>query len=1016
MTIRLLTAKTIAGHRYGAGTVLDLKNNVEEATLVDAAEATWFPGEEEGVLSRAANLADLPDKAVARDNLGLGSLATQGPDGAILDGAGARLELGSIQTPNSPYFDFRSSGLNIDYDARIQASGGSATSGNGSLLYVARAGHRFIGNAIPSANGGSALGADDMRWSTLNTHTIPGGTGTLALTTYTTPGGLQRLTSDKLAEVVSVKDFGAKGDGVTDDTAAIQTAINALPVGGNLFIPRGTYLLTSTLTLTKPATLCGIGVAGSILKFSGCDGIRITHDNNLLTQFVVAGLSVTTTDMGLYTGIEYTGVNMTAYRVPTFILRDVNVTGSSVDGGASAPEWLICVKLDNADNAQISGVGLKGRERSYLDGFPRETYGFHIANTTTFKINDCKVFRVKTGLYLTGQSEGMVLSDSEIVAVYSGVLMTGLVAPSNNHHFDNVHLAARKVAVRIDRDVGLLRTIAHLFTNMFILKRDDGNNGGEDGYKAFDLAVDRSQFANINIQSNYPFKDYYATGDRAFSFREGSQNNVLTGIVTYQPGAGVEFLDTCVDNVVRGLIVQNPTAFTMPPLVTTSARNFVETINDRGTPGSGDYVQTGTAFDFKTQGGLAFRVTNGASVTDTWLDVYGDTEAKGEVALRANSVNAPLVNMVLHSKGSGSAVVPVATNSRDLGTDALRWRSLNTHTIPPGTGTLALKGEVDAVAADAATRMKKDSALADLSGSNIFSYVNGSDSISLSPARLSGVSSNFSFELGSLTASNTPYLDFHSSGNNIDYDARILASGGSASSGQGTITFTAANCDFSGIVRPNVNNALALGSDTLRWATLNTHAIPPGTGTLALRTDAPPDGSVTTAKLANSALSADAAGRAKMAAGFLTQEHMGADVAGNGPAFYAYNWAPQPLTSAATTRVAITTEVLDTGGAFSDGAFTPAVAGFYQINVRVHLVGGSMTKGFVDIYKNGEMAMRGVEYNIAAGAGAHNMGLIASHALYLNGTTDTVEVYVHAVGTSPACTAVGISGFLGRAA
>ena len=74
-----------------------------------------------------------------------------------------------------------------------------------------------------------------------------------------------RLTSDKLdgelvfstrAETcaVSVLDFGAKGDGVSEDTVAIQTAINCLPRGGRLVFPKGRYL-TAPLCLKSHITL-----------------------------------------------------------------------------------------------------------------------------------------------------------------------------------------------------------------------------------------------------------------------------------------------------------------------------------------------------------------------------------------------------------------------------------------------------------------------------------------------------------------------------------------------------------------------------------------------------------------------------------------------------------------------------------------------------------------------------------------------------------------------------------------
>ena len=59
---------------------------------------------------------------------------------------------------------------------------------------------------------------------------------------------------------VNVLDFGAVGDGDKDDTLAIQAAIDSLGnSGGTVLIPVGTYLISSTLNLTKKTTLTGEG-------------------------------------------------------------------------------------------------------------------------------------------------------------------------------------------------------------------------------------------------------------------------------------------------------------------------------------------------------------------------------------------------------------------------------------------------------------------------------------------------------------------------------------------------------------------------------------------------------------------------------------------------------------------------------------------------------------------------------------------------------------------------------------
>ena len=75
------------------------------------------------------------------------------------------------------------------------------------------------------------------------------------------PGGIGAVTTNvqtKLREWVSVKDFGAVGDGVTDDTAAIQAAIDSI-AGGTVHFPVGTFLISAPIQLRRGVMLQGAG-------------------------------------------------------------------------------------------------------------------------------------------------------------------------------------------------------------------------------------------------------------------------------------------------------------------------------------------------------------------------------------------------------------------------------------------------------------------------------------------------------------------------------------------------------------------------------------------------------------------------------------------------------------------------------------------------------------------------------------------------------------------------------------
>jgi len=84
-------------------------------------------------------------------------------------------------------------------------------------------------------------------------------------------GAQQRTVESKLQDVVSVKDFGAVGDGVTDDTDKIQAAITA-SVGKACFFPAGTYIIGARINVPSNVELLG-DQCQSILKLKTQDWV-----------------------------------------------------------------------------------------------------------------------------------------------------------------------------------------------------------------------------------------------------------------------------------------------------------------------------------------------------------------------------------------------------------------------------------------------------------------------------------------------------------------------------------------------------------------------------------------------------------------------------------------------------------------------------------------------------------------------------------------------------------------------
>ena len=115
-------------------------------------------------------------------------------------------------------------------------------------------------------------------------------------------------------------------------------------------------------------------------------------------------------------------------------------------------------------------------------------------------------------------------------------------------------------------------------------------------------------------------------------------------------------------------------------------------------------------------------------------------------------------------------------------------------------------------------------------------------------------------------------------------------------------------------------------------------------------------------------------------------------VSGNMPAFSAYASSTQTITTGVFTKVQINTKVFDTATAFDAATnyrFTPLVAGYYQINGAVQY-GLAGTNQLVMIYKNSAEFYRGFQGSA--------VDLTVSGLVYMNGSTDYIELYTYATG------------------
>lgn len=151
-------------------------------------------------------------------------------------------------------------------------------------------------------------------------------------------------------------------------------------------------------------------------------------------------------------------------------------------------------------------------------------------------------------------------------------------------------------------------------------------------------------------------------------------------------------------------------------------------------------------------------------------------------------------------------------------------------------------------------------------------------------------------------------------------------------------------------------------------------------------------------------------GVSQVQAGSINQDDLAANVVGKGPAFRVYATVATSATPS-SSKVAFGSKSFDTASAFDTAAsrFQPTVAGYYQFSTRLSFASSSYTTA-VSFYKNGVVVSTSLYGTTSVGH---------SDLLYMNGTTDYMEIFAYSATTQNTGSGEGsvfFSGFLARAA
>lgn len=221
-------------------------------------------------------------------------------------------------------------------------------------------------------------------------------------------GAVERTISGKLSEFPRTPlDYEADGDGVADDTAAVQATLDAAPAGSEVLIPHGHTFLCGPLTVSKKLILRIDGV----LKMKDATGTLLTIAAD---GFVLCGAG----EIDL-NETEFIGVNISGDDVIVENLTIRNMLGGAASVGSSSALY-----VSGGDRPRVSNVRIRDILRG-TGSSPSQPRAMTVSFCTDAVVSDVQISNVWSG---------MILSSNTRTYVQNPVLLNTLATTDNGFY------------------------------------------------------------------------------------------------------------------------------------------------------------------------------------------------------------------------------------------------------------------------------------------------------------------------------------------------------------------------------------------------------------------------------------------------------------------------------------------------------------------------------------------------------------------------------------------------------